>query len=180
MCLLDFPLPLRERNPPFPLPPPLPPLHPTLISVGRSIFSPRALSSRSSGELERETQTSDREGSPGKFSMRSGGGAEEGAAGDAAQRGQQLTDTTRCVGCGRALPVLGVGGHPAHWGMTFPQFPLPASQYNERWGTLSSHSSCQLDGRWLVLSSRSSEKLDGRWRLGRSRWGCGSKGATTD
>ena len=127
MCLLDFPLSLRERNPPFPLPPPLPPLHPTLISVGRSIFSPRALSSRSSGELERETQTSDREGSPGKFSMRSGGGAEEGAAGDAAQRGQQLTDTTRCVGCGRALPVLGVGGHPAHWGnkmFLFPCFSL--------------------------------------------------------
>ena len=40
--------------------------------------------------------------------MRSGGGAEEGAAGDAAQRGQQLTDTTRCVGVWQG--VAGAGG----------------------------------------------------------------------
>ena len=52
-------------------------------------------------------------GSLVKFSMRSGGGAEERAAGDVAHRGQQLTDTTRCVGCGRALPVLGVGWAPS-------------------------------------------------------------------
>ena len=59
--------------------------------------------------------------------LRSDGGAEEGAAGDAAHRGQQLFDTTQCVGCGRALPVLGVGGHPAHWGnkmFLFPCFSL--------------------------------------------------------
>ena len=74
-----------EESPPFPPPPP-PPLHPTFKGVGWSIFPP-ALSSCSNGQLEGETQTSDREGSPGKFSMQTGGGAEEGAAGDAAQMG---------------------------------------------------------------------------------------------
>jgi len=86
-----------------------------LLAQARSkaFFPP--LSSRSNGELEGETHTSDCEGSPGKLSMRSGGGVEDGAAGDAAHRGQQLFDTAHSVGCGRLLPVLVVGGHPAHW-----------------------------------------------------------------